>query len=106
MSRRDPDADLDFDELARRAADGDRVALADLVRGLQHGTVVKVLDGRSDQPPQTDADICELGRFGGNYLILDIGRRLLRPRAERDVRGRGRGSRRAGLGDRPHRQLR
>jgi len=35
MSRRDPDADLDFDELARLAADGDRVALAGLVRGLQ-----------------------------------------------------------------------
>jgi RNA polymerase sigma factor (sigma-70 family) len=33
---RDPDADLDFDELARLAADGDRAALADLVRGLQH----------------------------------------------------------------------
>ena len=36
MSRRDPDADLDFDELARLAADGDRVALTRLVRGLQH----------------------------------------------------------------------
>jgi hypothetical protein len=36
MSRRDPDADLDFDDLARRAADGDPVALAELVRGLQH----------------------------------------------------------------------
>jgi RNA polymerase sigma factor (sigma-70 family) len=36
MSGRDPDADLDFDELARLAADGDRVALAGLVRGLQH----------------------------------------------------------------------
>jgi RNA polymerase sigma factor (sigma-70 family) len=36
MSRRDPDADLGLDDLARRAADGDRVALADLVRGLQH----------------------------------------------------------------------
>jgi RNA polymerase sigma factor (sigma-70 family) len=33
---RDPDADLDFDGLARLAADGDRAALADLVRGLQH----------------------------------------------------------------------
>jgi RNA polymerase sigma factor (sigma-70 family) len=36
MSRRDPDADLDFDELARLAADGDRVALAELLRRLQH----------------------------------------------------------------------
>jgi RNA polymerase sigma factor (sigma-70 family) len=36
MSGRDPDAELDFDELARLAADGDRVALAGLVRGLQH----------------------------------------------------------------------
>jgi RNA polymerase sigma factor (sigma-70 family) len=36
MSRRDPDADLDFDELARLAMDGDRVALAGLLRGLQH----------------------------------------------------------------------
>jgi RNA polymerase sigma factor (sigma-70 family) len=36
MSGRDPDADLDFDELARLAADGDRVALAGLLRGLQH----------------------------------------------------------------------
>lgn len=33
---RDPDADLDFDELARLAADGDRTALAELVRGMQH----------------------------------------------------------------------
>ena len=33
---RDPDADLDFDGLARLAADGDRAALAELVRGLQH----------------------------------------------------------------------
>jgi RNA polymerase sigma factor (sigma-70 family) len=33
---RDPDAELDLDELARRAAEGDRGALADLVRGLQH----------------------------------------------------------------------
>ncbi len=36
MSGRDPDADLDFDELARLAADGDRTALAGLLRGLQH----------------------------------------------------------------------
>ena len=36
MSGRDPDADLDFDELARLAADGDRVALAALLRGMQH----------------------------------------------------------------------
>lgn len=36
MSGRDPDADLDFDELAQLAADGDRVALAELLRGLQH----------------------------------------------------------------------
>jgi RNA polymerase sigma factor (sigma-70 family) len=36
MIGRDPDADLDFDELARLAADGDRVALAGLLRGLQH----------------------------------------------------------------------
>jgi RNA polymerase sigma factor (sigma-70 family) len=36
MSHRDPDADLDFDEHARRAADGDRVALGQLVQGLQH----------------------------------------------------------------------
>jgi RNA polymerase sigma factor (sigma-70 family) len=33
---RDGDAELDLDELARRAADGDRDALSDLVRGLQH----------------------------------------------------------------------
>jgi hypothetical protein len=33
---RDPDADLDFDELAGLAADGDRAALTELVRGLQH----------------------------------------------------------------------
>ena len=32
---RDPDADLDLDELARRAADGDRDALSALVRALQ-----------------------------------------------------------------------
>ena len=38
MNRRDPDADLDFDALARLAANGDRVALAELVRGLQHPT--------------------------------------------------------------------
>jgi len=36
MSRRDPDADLDFDELSRLAAEGDRAALANLLRGLQH----------------------------------------------------------------------
>ena len=36
MSGRDPDADFDLDELARLAADGDRVALAGLLRGLQH----------------------------------------------------------------------
>jgi RNA polymerase sigma factor (sigma-70 family) len=36
MSARDRDGDLDFDELARLAADGDRVALAGLLRGLQH----------------------------------------------------------------------
>jgi RNA polymerase sigma factor (sigma-70 family) len=35
VSGRDHDADLDHDELARRAADGDRAALADLVRALQ-----------------------------------------------------------------------
>jgi RNA polymerase sigma factor (sigma-70 family) len=33
---RDPDAELDLDVLARRAAEGDRGALADLLRGLQH----------------------------------------------------------------------
>ena len=33
---RDPDADLDLDELARLAADGDRLALTRLVRALQH----------------------------------------------------------------------
>jgi len=32
---RDQDADLDLDELARRAADGDRASLSALVRGLQ-----------------------------------------------------------------------
>jgi RNA polymerase sigma factor (sigma-70 family) len=36
MNGRDPDADLELDELARLAADGDRVALARLLRGLQH----------------------------------------------------------------------
>jgi hypothetical protein len=51
---------------AYQAYDAPLLAVAD-------GTVVKVLDGRSDQPPQTDADIRELGEFGGNYLILDIG---------------------------------
>ena len=35
MTVRDPDADLDLDELARRAADGDREALSALVRALQ-----------------------------------------------------------------------
>ena len=33
---RDPDAVLDLDDLARRAADGDQQALSDLVRRLQH----------------------------------------------------------------------
>ena len=33
---RDPDADIDIDELAHRAADGDREALTELVRQLQH----------------------------------------------------------------------
>ena len=32
----DPDAELDVEELARRAADGDREALTALVRQLQH----------------------------------------------------------------------
>lgn len=36
MSARDPDAELDLDGLARRAADGDREALSALVRELQH----------------------------------------------------------------------
>jgi RNA polymerase sigma factor (sigma-70 family) len=36
VTGRDPDADLDLDELARRAADGDRDALGALVRGVQH----------------------------------------------------------------------
>jgi RNA polymerase sigma factor (sigma-70 family) len=35
-SRRDQDVDLDLDELARRAADGDRESLSALVRELQH----------------------------------------------------------------------
>jgi RNA polymerase sigma factor (sigma-70 family) len=36
MTVRDPDADIDLDEIARRAADGDRDALTTLVRELQH----------------------------------------------------------------------
>ena len=35
-TRRDRDLDLDLDELARRAADGDRESLTALVRELQH----------------------------------------------------------------------
>ena len=37
------------------------------------GTVVKVVDGRPDQTPQTDAHPLQLDEFGGNYLLLDIG---------------------------------
>ena len=35
--------------------------------------MVKVVDGRPDQTPQTDATPHELDEFGGNYLLLDIG---------------------------------
>jgi hypothetical protein len=37
------------------------------------GTVVKVVDGRVEQTPQTDPHGLALDEFGGNYVVLDIG---------------------------------
>ena len=73
------------------------------------GTVVQVVDGRPEQPPQEDVQGLQLDEFGGNYLILDIGDGFYAFYAHVqawNVRGRSGRSRRARPGDRPPRQLR
>jgi hypothetical protein len=37
------------------------------------GTVVKVVDGRADETPQTEVTGLEMDEIGGNYMLLDIG---------------------------------
>jgi RNA polymerase sigma factor (sigma-70 family) len=54
---RDPDAALDLDGLARRAADGDQPALAELVRRLQHPMYRLAL--RFVGHPQDAQDACQ-----------------------------------------------
>ncbi len=56
-ARRDPDAVLDLDELASRAADGDQEALSDLVRRLQHPMYRLAL--RFLGHPQDAQDACQ-----------------------------------------------
>ena len=54
---RDPDADLDVEDLARRAADGDREALSNLVSRLQHPMYRLAL--RFLGHPQDAQDACQ-----------------------------------------------